>query len=107
MADFPTHKRVPGSTGGDTTPRVKVSTPIPLREVPLKGLKTMAFPKASAREILPGIHHGGLAAGAEVPLVRRLLLRISKGMFWLIVLALSIILFLAASMFLFTMLTGF
>ena len=99
MPDLPTYKRFPGTTGMDNSAVVRSSTPIPPRDMPLKGLKKLLCPPASVSDILPGSFAGAATSGAAS--------RIKKTMFWLIVLPLAVIVFLFISVLFFALLTGF
>ena len=105
MSHLPTHKRFPGPTGVDTSPRVSVSTPIPLRDEPLEGLKKMEFPKGKGEDILPILFQFRAAVPERKPWWSLAMLR--KKLLWLLMIAAGLIVFLLGSALLFTLLTGF
>lgn len=45
MDHLPSSKKFPGLTGVETPAEVIIHRPIPRRKVPLKGIKSMMFPK--------------------------------------------------------------
>lgn len=98
MSNLPTYKRFPGPSGGDTTPRVTVSRPIPLREVPLKGLKSMVFPKANARDMLPTLFHDNPSNGDSDSFGARFLVHLRNILLWGAVVLLTVVLYLYAAL---------
>jgi len=105
MPDLPTYKRFPGPTGGDTSPRVKVSTPIPRRAEPLAGLKKMDFPKGKGDDILPNLYQFRGVEAKDGPWwqwknTKHVLLRSRLVSF-------GVIIFLTASAILFSILTAY
>ena len=96
MANLSPHKSFPGYTGVEVPAEVIVSRPIPRREVPLEGTKTMVFP-AKPMEIQ-------LGAEIKTPWNVRSLFRLF--VFWLLIVPLGVVLFLSLAALLFMVLTA-
>jgi hypothetical protein len=95
-------KRFPGPTGVETPARVIVSTPIPRREVPLEGTKSMLFPPGRIDEILPiSMNAQNDASSRHVDFAK-----LARDiLFWPVVLPVAIIVYFFLSVILFCLLT--
>lgn len=102
MANLSPQKRFPGSTGVEVPARVTVSTPIPRREVPLPGTKSMRFPPGRIDEILPM----STSPEAESKTQEKDFAKFAKDiLFWPVVIPLTVMLYFYLSIILFCLLT--
>jgi hypothetical protein len=107
MANLAPHKTFPSSTGVEVPACVIVSTPIPRRKVPLKGLKALLCPPAPIEDVLPLPIGKNVVLGEEYAHGSGGFRLARKGLFWLIVLPLGVLLYFILASLLFMLLTAF